>query len=450
MTKRETDSFHAVFFLTAIFSILAVLFFVFTYSARSIILSKELLNQKIEVRSELALESAGQNLTDIINEKAHLVAQEKYDSFVTELNSYGTDSISEDEALITYRELYKSSLENSLDVNALERELSSRFSPAKGTIEIDDENLPILNAIYDETTGEMTSLVFENLTLKYIYGSNYEKLRAYNYEIDIPYGIFYDGNDELFDYSMIGAKGIYITGKTSSIVGNVYAGTHSASEYRKAESGYGERKIYGGINVMSTQLGIEADKVISTGEINLKGAFAVLGTEEKPIEIFTSDINELTGFFMNTSYNLNGKLKPRNGKEYEDAVRLINASKGKIDNFSFYYDSDNDDTYTGKYRKIISGTDVNIEGDFTGVIITGGNVIIEADSNVEGFIYSADRIYIQGNNNIVSNRDIMREIVSEEMGRGDGDPAVMVSEYLGGLRKRSLEECPASMVRISR
>ena len=449
MTKREPDSFHAVFFLTAIFSIMAVLIFVFTFSAKSVILSKELLNQKIEVRAVACLEEAGHTLTDIINEKAHSAAENKYYSFRTELTSDGISSISEKEALDAYREMYIESLRNSLSSELLSGALESRYVPQKGSIEIDQENKPELFVNYDENTGDISSLTLDNLVLKYSYGSSYERKRSYNFEIEVPHGIFFDGNDELFDYSMISQKGIYITGNTSSIVGNVFAGTHSAEEYRKAESGYGERKIYGGINIMSTQLGIEADKIISTGEINLKGAFAVFGTEEKPITIYSGDVNELTGFFMRTSYNLLGNIRPRGGAEYEEAVRLVNFSKGKIDGFSLYYDSDNDEAYSGKYRKIISGTDVNLTGDFTGVVITSGNVIIEADSNIEGFIYAGDRIYIQGNNNIVSNRDILREMVIDEKNSTDENRSVNISEYLGGLEQSGLDALSESMVKIN-
>lgn len=449
MTKRETDSFHAIFFLTAIFLMLVVLFFVFTFSARSIIFSKDLLNQKIEVRGVQCLEEAGHTLTGIINDRAHSAAENEYNSLMNELHSEGAESLSEKEALVKYREEYINALENSLSVELLSSALSKKYSPTEGKLEIDSENKPVFQTVFDEETGEMSRIILQNLTLKYSYGNSYTKSKSYDFEIDIPYGTFFDGNDELFDYSMISQKGIYITGQTSSIVGNVFAGTHAASEYRKAESGYGEREIYGGINILSTQLGMEAEKVISTGNINLKGSFAVLGTEEEPITIYAGGINELSGFFMNTSYNLNGNLKPRSGSEYEDAVKLVNASKGSMEGFSLYYDSNNDEAYTGKYRKIISGTDVNIEGDFTGVIITGGNVIIEADSNVEGFIYAADRIYIQGNNNIVSNRDIMREIITEEINREDFDPAFMVSEYLGGLKRSGMEECETYMVKIN-
>ena len=449
MTKRETDSFHAIFFLTAIFLMLVVLFFVFTFSARSIVFSKELLKQKTEVRSVKCLEEAGHSLTDIINERAHTVAENQYNSLAGELGTAGAKSISEDEALYRYRESYRDVLERELSVEKLSAALSAVYSPDKGNIAIDADNKPSLQTVYDEQTGEMSKIRFSNLNLVYTYGNNYSKSRTYEYEIDIPSGIFFDGNDDLFDYSMIAQKGIYITGSTSSIVGNIFAGTHTVEEYRKAESGYGEREIYGGINVLSTQLGIDADKVISTGEINLKGAFAVLGTEEDPITIYSGGINELSGIFLNTSYNLNGNLKPRSGREYENAVKLINSSKGMIDGFSLYYDSNNDEAYTGKYRKILSGTDVNIAGDFTGVIITSGNVIIEADSNVEGFILASDRIYIQGNNNIVSNRDIMREIITEEYERTDRDPAFAISSYLGGLKNKGMEKCQEYMVKIN-
>lgn len=448
MTKRETDSFHAIFFLTAIFLMMVVLFFVFTFSARSIIFSKELLNQKIEVRAVQCLEEAGHTLTEIINDRAHNEAVNDFNSLMTQLHSEGAESVSENEALLMYQNAYRESLEKSLSVEQLSAALNIQYSPSKGSVEIDTESIPSFETVYGEDTDELTRIIFRNLTLKYSYGSNYTLSKSYDYEIDVPYGTFFDGNDELFDYSMIAQKGIYITGSTSSIVGNVFAGTHAASEYRKAESGYGERDLYGGINIMSTQLGLVADKVISTGEINLKGSFAVLGTDEEPITIFSGGINELSGLFMDTSYILCGDLKPRSGSDYEEAVRLVNSSKNSMEGFSLYYDSNNDETYSGDYRKIISGTDVNITGDFTGVIITGGNIIIEADSNVEGFIYAADRIYIQGNNNIVSNRDLMRDIIMSEAEDEGTTPDTNISKYLGGLKKSGMEECEEFMVKI--
>lgn len=450
MFKKETVSFHAVFFLTAIFSMFAVLFFMFTFSARSIILSKELLKQKIEVRGAQCLDEAGLCVVDIINEKVHASAENKYNSLLSELGVKTSESVSEKEAYKRYMDKYVSSVENSLSVELLSSALEKKYSPEKGRIELDAKNRPTFNFVYDEETGNIKSILFENLTFIYSYGENYVQKRSYSYEIDVPYGVFFDGNDDLFDYSMIGQKGIYITGKTSSIVGNVFAGTHTVSEYRTAESGYGERQIYGGINIMSTQLGVDAEKMISTGEINLKGAFAVFGTEDQPITIYSGGINELSGFFMSTSYTLNGLANPRNGIEYENDVKLIDSCRGLIDSYSYYYDSDNDDTYRGKYRKIISGTDVNVSGDFTGVIITPGNVIIEADSNVEGLVYAGDRIYIQGNNNIVSNRDILREMLADELSNEGADPAYMMSSYFGGLRKSGLDECPESMVRITK
>lgn len=450
MFKKETVSFHAVFFLTAIFSMFAVLFFMFTFSARSIILSKELLSQKIEVRGAQCLDEAGLCVMEIINEKAHVAAENKYNSLLSELGSRTSESVSEKEAYKRYMDKYVSAVENSLSVELLSGALEKKYSPKKGKIILDAKNRPTFNVICDEETGNIKSLLLEDLTFIYSYGENYVQSRSYDYEIDVPYGVFFDGNDELFDYSMIGQKGIYITGKTSSVVGNIFAGTHTASEYRTAESGYGERKIYGGINIMSTQLGVEAEKVISTGEINLKGAFAVFGTEETPITIYSGDINELSGFFMSTSYTLNGTAQPRNGSDYEEAVKLIDSCRGLIDSSSYYYDSDNDDTYGGKYRKIISGTDVSITGDFTGVIITPGNVIVEADSNVEGLIYAGDRIYVQGNNNIVSNRDILRAMLAEELSNENIDPAYKMSSYFGGLKKSGLEECPDSMTRIAK
>jgi hypothetical protein len=121
-----------------------------------------------------------------------------------------------------------------------------------------------------------------------------------------------------------------------------------------------------------------------------------------------------------------------NEEHYEDIIRLISSVAGSIDDISSVYNSSEDDSYRGKYGKIISNEDVTISEDFSGVIITQGNVIIESGCNVEGLVISGDRIYIYGNNNIVSNRDVVRIIVDEEK-TASGDGSARISDYIGSL-----------------
>ena len=421
--SENYQAFHTVMLLATVFSMMAVSFFVLTFCARSVVLSTELLRQRIEVRSVSGLEDASKTLRVILDEEAHRAAEETYTSFQNELTAPGAPSYSGKEALAEYRRRYVARMERFCEEGNLETALSGKLAIPKGEIHIDTGEAVRFEPYFDEENDEMQGVALENVTLVYTYGDRYERKSVYEYDLALPEAVFYDGNDALFEYSLIGRKGIYFTGNTSSVVGNLFAGTHSPEEYRRAEAGYGERGIYGGINLLSTQLGIEADHVVSTGDINLKGSFAVFGTQEEPIEIYTGDIREVAGYFMHTDYTLNGEKHPRNGSVYEDAVAMMNVAEGRIGEINYFYDSDNDETYHGKYRKILTSTDVTLSGDFTGAVITSGNVIIEADCNVEGLVYAADRIYVQGNNNIVSNRDVMRRIIADESAANTEDPA---------------------------
>lgn len=443
--RSERLAFHILIFITTTFAILSAMMFALMFCAQSMGVANQLLSQRIELRGAIAITDAEEEVKDILNGHAVQIAEETYAQTAGELLSESV-SRSEDEALQMYLERYAQALSEVCRTGRLQEELSARLEVEKGTIRLDDTEEPEFEIITDEQTGAIQGCELKNVSFLYTYADRYEKRGMVDYRIDVPYGTFYDGNDQLFEYSLIGRKGIYFTGQTSSVVGNLFAGTHSAEEYRKAEASYGERGIYGGINLMATQLGIEADTVVSTGDINLKGSFAAFGTEEKPIRIYAGEINELAGFYMRTNYTLNGEAHQRNGLDYEEAVTLINKAEGKIGEFNYYYDTENDDTYTGQYRKILSNTDVSLAGDFTGTVMTSGNVIIEADCNVEGLIYAGDRIYVQGNNNIVSNRDIMRRIIEEESSREDADPTFQIREYLGGITYKGMAPCPEEMV----
>ena len=58
---------------------------------------------------------------------------------------------------------------------------------------------------------------------------------------------------------------------------------------------------------------------------------------------------------------------------------------------------------------------------------------------VEGMIMAGDRIYVYGNNNIVSNRDVLRAIITQEIEEDGINEDAMpensryVKDYIGGL-----------------
>lgn len=438
--------FHILILLTTVFGLMSIGLFVLMFAARSMTVSTQLLKQRVEIRSTMGLEEAESELKDILNVHAREAAERVYVQTQEELMKPDAPSLSEQEALNLYRLHYCEALKVECTADVLAEELARRFDPKKGDARLNEDADTSFEICFDESGQDMTACALRNVTLTYSYADSYEKTASLDYTFALPEATFYNGNDLLFDYSLVGKKGIYFTGNTSSVVGNIFAGTHPAEEYRKAEAGYGERKNYGGINLMATQLGVEADRIISTGDINLKGSFAAFGTEEKPIDIYANEINEIAGYFMHTNYTVFGREHPRNGEDYTEAVELIDTASGELESFNYYYDSENDEAYRGRYRKILSNTDVTLSGDYTGVVMTSGNVIIEADCNVEGLVYALDRIYVQGNNNIVSNRDVLRRIIEEECGAVDPDPAFQLKQYMGGMVYRGLQPCPEEMV----
>ncbi len=405
--------------VSAVFFLSVIAFFVLTLSGRSVELTKRLINQKLEIWSEDGLEQAGRVLSETMAAQAKSCAAKEFNSLLSSMES--STAMSEEAAEKTFAANYCNALR---EIYGSGEELCMRLQADlpkldMGELTVDVQNPPRFSVLADEETNTESRCVVSGVTVLYSHGESYRRTRTYEFVIHIPNAHFFDGNDELFEYSLIGNKGIYMTGKTSSIVGSVFAGTHPVTENRKAETGYGEKDVYGGLNILSTQLGIQADEIVSEGDVNLKGSFAVFGNEEQPISIYANRINKINGYPTKTDYYIEGMEFLRadmeeESEEYERIRTMINDAGRKLSTLEYYYDSSNDGDYGGSYRKIMAGTDVTINDDVTGIVITPGNVIVDAGCNVEGMIFAGDRIYVQGNNNIVANRDVLRTIISEE------------------------------------
>lgn len=397
------------------------------------------------------LENAQRILADDLEKKVEEACDEAFLSFSDTLYEDGVN-ISEKEALDLYRRavleivkgkygIKKGSVSEAKD--DLVRSLDDMLPSLKtGELSIDGDSFPHL-VITDDT------ITIKNIDIDYVYKDVRRNGKVLDVSAKVCDMIFYDENENLFSYSMVAGKGIYITGKTSTIMGNIYAGTHSPSEMRKAEALYAESGSYGGINIMSTQLAINAEKIVTDGNINMKGSFVVLGEDTEPITIYANDIMESDNIASHNIYELYGVID--NGDISGEREMIKDAMK-YLSGIVHYYDSDNDMTYRGQYRKLISGMDITLKSDVTGVVMTPGCVIIEDGVNVEGLIISGDRIYVQGNNNIVSSVEVLRGILREEF-YGDiyeEDESGTIEEksrnsvhldlkdYLGGILRRGI------------
>ena len=415
------------------------------------------LNQKQEgliiTRGIEGLDDAKRVIQNDLELKVREASNEAY-LFLTESIYNKGIEITEEEATEIYRKtVLKIVREKYGMVGNTEDELSYELE-----LSIDDE-LPRLktgelSVNYDVTPYlelKDNKIYLNNVTVDFAYGNSYNREINFDVFAKVSNMVFYDENAELFTYCMAADKGIYITGKTSTIIGNIYAGTHSPAELRKAEALYGETGSYGGVNIMSTQLAVEADKIVTDGVVNMKGAFAVFGNESHPIEILADGIVETDNVANKNIYALFGNVNNGDISIEKSKVRESMKYLGSIDVF---YDSNNDKCYIGEYRKIISSTDITVTSDVTGIIMTPANVIIEEGVNVEGLILSGDRIYIQGNNNIVSSVEVLRKILKEELYQDiyleynsvtDEERALnsihlMMKDYFGGIRYRGIEE----------
>ncbi len=409
------------------------------------VIYRETAMQKAADRSKQGIADASDLIMDGISRVAKDAGRKQYDR-ILELIKKETDSeLSEGELENYFRMGYANAIigEIGTDSTGICNSLNS-YITGSGI-----RNVSVLDEgrtdIYEEKneSGNVISLHIRNVTICYddpILGRQSDTI---SYNILFPDAVFHAGSDDLFRYCMVSRKGIYITGQTSSVIGDIYAGGHSPEECREAEIVYGETGTYGGLNILSTQLGIRADTIVCNGDINLNGSFVFFAPNTGKLDCFAQRLNEIEGFSKKTDYTLEGNLYPTYSMDeahiakYHDVINLVDISLSSLDSISMYYDSDNDGGYEGKYRKLMSDTDIEIRSDFTGIVATPANVIIDNGVNFEGIILSGDRIYVMGNNNIVANAAVDRSVIAFELESGYGIP---VSDYIGGMRAAGLTD----------
>ncbi len=423
-----------------------------------------MVDKRLELRASENLDLAAEEIREKLNNEVIIKSREVFEEILE--GDVSGERLSEEEAEELYvrkieeyiKERFQNPVKSVTDVvnDINKREATKPVIAPKvliresghRTVRLEEPDKMSLSDMTD--AGRYAGSLIGNVRL--IYYGDFEQLKEKEYDIEIrvPKARFYSGNDLLFEFSMLAQKGIYFTGRTSSVVGSIFAGTHEASEFRQAEARYGEKGVYGGIDFLSTHLGAEADYVVTTGDINVKGSFVMFGVPGKEVELYASALNKLDGFGSEKDVTIIGNTHiPPDNEEYNELLSAVDEGLSKLPLLADYYDSANDRSYKGTYRKILSNYDVIISGDFTGAIVTSGNVILEADSNVEGIIISGDRIYVQGNNNIVSNSAVLRTIVDEEIieekknGVTEDPEGFLISHYLkdyiGDIRLKGIE-----------
>ena len=455
------DYYHRPNSILIIFGILFCGCCVLMCGAKAMGYYKESVSQRALVRGIDSISLASSDIAADMSDKARKAANEKYEAFRELAERSGEEAYTEPELEDYFKQGLIISVKEAIGEEGTEiADYVNRVLSDSGydMLRVDEEDLPYFE-VKQTPDGWIESAGIRNVNLIYDGIPGAARTQKCRFDICFPDATFYAGNKDLFEYCMMADKGIYISGPTSSIVGNIYAGEHTSKESRDIETAYGEIGSYGGLNVLSTQVGIEAQKIVTPANINLVGSFVIFsGGDSGKLSCFAKEMRKVRGYSSETMYSLDGEflsvseLAEAKMEEYTKLLRLATVSLSSLETIPFYYDSVNDDSYDGTYRKIISSEDVEVSSDVTGVIFTPGNVIIDAGCNVEGLILCGDRIYIQGNNNIVSNAAVVKKVIGEEIAKNgyidnedaadDGFEEVRYNalDYIGGLAYPGMKE----------
>ena len=389
------------------------------------------------------INSASNVIIDGLSEKSHEFAAKEYDSLCSLKEQKGNADMSEDELRRMFDLGFAQQFRDFFsDEEAIIDALCAMLTA--GGIEdvsVDDDGMTKLKVSVGDD-GCLYRISLDGVTLRYDNAGAGERRETFDYEIRLPEVSFYTENEELFNYCMVAGKGIYITGDTSSVIGNIYGGGHDKQQCRQAEASYGESGYYGGINILSTQLGVEADSIVSGGDININGSFVIFNPAKEQLECYGHRINKIEGFKNESVYSLDGVFysidmtKESVLESFYEKTQLVQTAMNRLELISGYYNSENDMNYSDSVHKIISDSDVDIQEDFRGIVMTPGNIIIRSGVNFEGLCLCGDRIYCMGNNNIVANNRVLREIIESE--EKDAYTAE-AKDYIGGITTPGFE-----------
>lgn len=385
---------------------------------------------------------ASNKIIEELSEKSQIFAKEQYDTLDELIRANDSNYMAEEELEEYFRAGFANKFKDCYPDDLICDIFNGIIQKAGiENVTVVDNHDSSLEISRDES-GNVYGVCLSNITLCYDNPVAGERTDTINFEIKIPQAIFYDGNEELFGYCMVAQKGVYITGETSSVIGDIYAGDHEEADSREVELEYGETGYLGGLNILATQVGIEAEKIVTKGDININGSFVIFSSDgDNVLNCYGHRMNKIAGYKQESAYSLDGvfysldKTDEKALDQYYEHVNRIDFASSRLELISDVYDSQKDPEYKGKYRKIISNTDVDIKENFTGIILTSHNVIIEPNVNFEGLIMCGDRLYVRGNNIIVANMNVLRNIIAEE---SEQNYEAEAKDYIGGISNPGL------------
>jgi len=440
VSKYHWSRLYALLLMIVLFALSILL-----VSGKVMVFYRQYITQTSIIHGTEAITSASNSIIDQLSICADSCANDQYESLLRVSQNPKAASLDETELNDYFRIGYYNKLksylgDNPQDITSTLNAIIEKSGNTRVSVITDDSMMLTKET---DNSGRIVKISLADVTLKYSDPIIGERTDTLSYVINIPDAIFYTGNDELFDYCMIAGKGIYMTGATSSVIGNIYAGRHSSSEVRDSDKIYGESSVYGGLNILSTQIGFNSDRIICDGDININGSFVIFSGENHELICYGNRLNNLDSFAKESMYSLNGifysvaKNDESVLQDFYNYQNNVEVDMSKLGEIEIYYDTANIENFEGPYRVLMSTSDIEIKNDFTGIIMTPCNVIVGNDVNIEGLIICGDRIYTRGNNNIVANKEVLRKIIQYETTHDFGMKAY---NYLGGILPSGLSK----------
>lgn len=251
--------------------------------------------------------------------------------------------------------------------------------------------------VYPDTPGAVPEkLVFKKLVV------TYEELDAFGAEtgfasalttdivVEVPKIKFFEDSSRLFEYALIGNRGVYFQEGSRQVEGNVYAG--SCDSGMDPNSGanqalFRNEDVYGGLNIYQANVTFSGNYLVSAGDINIrKSSVEIQGVEDSAgaAQIWTESIRTVEGRNKNTpeepsSLNVDGILYVANDLE-------LNARKSQVNLKGGYYGYNNG-RYETKEKKNLESQYITSPGHTqSSAIIVNGNQSQLDLSNLDTFV----------------------------------------------------------------
>lgn len=115
----------------------------------------------------------------------------------------------------------------------------------------------------------------------------------------VPTLRMFDDHDYLWDYAIVGNKGVYVTDTgsgtgASSVAGNLFAGVGDGAADTDV---YGQKKVAGGLNILNSTMNLHGETIVSAGDVNIKNGTLDIGGlgADRQADLWAGNINLAKG-----------------------------------------------------------------------------------------------------------------------------------------------------------